>query len=149
MDFTNTQVAAFVGVVVVILIMACLSSEECRSKFSKKNPQEAAAEEEPKESENPLVGPAGVPSASAGCYQENLCQPSSEAYFDKNRRRNPYQWPKHDPGHDVYGYGLNNEYCRYGLGQEGIVDGENDLWRFQIYTVQPSMVNLKFQKVHM
>lgn len=51
-----------------------------------------------------------------------------------------------NPGYDIYGHSLNDDYCRHGLDQSGIVDIENDLWRFQIYTVQPSMVNLKFQR---
>lgn len=89
-------------------------------------------------------------SDSTGCWESNFCQPSMEAFYPQARRRvNPYAMPEHDPGHDIYGYSLNNNYCRYGLDQTGIVDGENQLWRFQVYTVQPSMVNLKFQKVHM
>lgn len=57
--------------------------------------------------------------------------------------------PKHNPGYDIYGKSLNSDHCRSGLDQNGIVDKENDLWRFQIYTVQPSMTNLKYQNVQM
>ncbi len=92
--------------------------------------------------------PQGTGRLNPGCFDAEYCQPSREAFYP-NTRKGPYSKTPHDPGHDIYGYDLNNNYCRYGLGQEGIVDGENDLWRFQIYTVQPSMTNLKFQKVMM
>lgn len=55
--------------------------------------------------------------------------------------------PPHDPGHSVEsGAPLDADYCRWGTTPIGIVDGENDLTRFQIYTVQPSMHNLKYYK---
>lgn len=54
----------------------------------------------------------------------------------------------HDPGQSVDGGDLDSSaYCRSGLDQEQVVEGENDLWRFRIYTVTPSAVNLKFYKV--
>ena len=55
--------------------------------------------------------------------------------------------PPHDPGHSVEsGAPLDSQYCRWGTTPIGIVDGENDLNYFQIYTVQPSMYNLKYYK---
>ena len=126
----QTQIGIFAAIVVVVIILACVST---KGKW-------------PRVKNDKRKEKTGLP----GCYAANYCQPSMEAFYPNVRRKtNPYAMPRHDPGHDIYGYTLNNDYCRYGLGQEGIVDGENDLWRFQIYTVQPSMVNLKFQKVHM
>ena len=55
--------------------------------------------------------------------------------------------PPHDPGHSVEsGAPLDSQYCRWGTTPIGIIDGENDLNYFQIYTVQPSMYNLKYYK---
>ena len=55
--------------------------------------------------------------------------------------------PPHDPGHSVEsGAPLDSQYCRWGTTPVGIVDGENDLHYFSIYTVQPSMHNLKYYK---
>lgn len=55
--------------------------------------------------------------------------------------------PPHDPGHSVVsGAPLNAEYCRWGANPTAIIDGENDLWWHNIYTVQPSMYNLKYYK---
>lgn len=55
--------------------------------------------------------------------------------------------PPHDPGHSVEsGAPLDAQYCRWGTTPVGIVDGENDLNYFSIYTVQPSMHNLKYYK---
>ena len=95
--------------------------------------------------------PGLVRPMSGSCYAGIQCQPSNEAWSDKNRvnAARLFAHPPHDPGHDIYGHELNDNYCRYGLTQEGIVDGENDLWRFQVYTVQPSMMNLKFLKAQM
>ena len=136
----KTLFAIFVTIVIVVIALTCASMKgNCLPKFSKSSKSSDA--EDAEDAKSP-----GAP----GCFSENTCQPSMEAFYPHSRRRqNPYALPKHDPGHDIYGYSLNNNYCRYGLGQEGIVDGENDLWRFQIYTVQPSMTNLKFQKVMM
>lgn len=59
----------------------------------------------------------------------------------------PEQPPPHDPGHSVEsGAPLDAQYCRWGTTPVGIIDGENDLNYFNIYTVQPSMYNLKYYK---
>lgn len=59
----------------------------------------------------------------------------------------PEQPPPHDPGHSVEsGAPLTADYCRWGTTPVGIVDGENDLNYFNIYTVQPSMYGLKYYK---
>lgn len=135
----KTQLAIVVGVLVIAAVAVCATSEKkCPDG---PHPTPGGADASPQASTD-----ASVP----GCYAAGYCQPSMEAFYPETRgKTNPYAMPKHDPGHDIFGYSLNNNYCRYGLGQTGIVDGENDLWRFQIYTVQPSMVNLKFQKVMM
>ena len=55
--------------------------------------------------------------------------------------------PPHDSGHSVEsGAPLDSQYCRWGTTPIGIVDGENDLNYFNIYTVAPSQYNLKFYK---
>lgn len=55
--------------------------------------------------------------------------------------------PPHDPGHSVEsGAPLDSQYCRWGTTPIGIIDGENDLNYFNIYTVQPSAHNLKYYK---
>lgn len=41
----------------------------------------------------------------------------------------------------------SNTYCRDGLTMPEVVEGENDLWRFQVYTVQPGALNGKFRAV--
>jgi hypothetical protein len=56
------------------------------------------------------------------------------------------------PQMDVAGHALGqsaNTYCRNGLTMPEVVDGENGLWRFQIYTVQPGVLNSKFMSVQM
>lgn len=130
------QLGIFMTILVVILVLAYISAQGKEGKLMGKDNKSKYGNEEEEQLK--------------GCYDTEYCQPSMEAFYPHTRgKQNPYEMPKHNPGHDIYGYNLNNNYCRYGLGQEGIVDGENDLWRFQIYTVQPSMVNLKFQKLHM
>lgn len=59
----------------------------------------------------------------------------------------PQSPPPHNPGHAVKtGAPLNANYCRWGTNPVGIVDGENALNYFNIYTVQPSMYGLKYYK---
>jgi hypothetical protein len=41
----------------------------------------------------------------------------------------------------------SNTYCRDGLTMPEVVEGENDMWRFQVYTVQPGALNGKFRSV--
>jgi len=141
----QTQLGIFAAIVVVVIILTCGSIK------GKCLPWKSDKSDKSDKTTKAVIGKDDKYSISLpGCYAAGYCQPSMEAFYPHNRyKKNPYEMPRHDRGHDIFGYGLNSDYCRYGLGQEGIVDGENDLWRFQIYTVQPSMVNLKFQKVHM
>lgn len=54
-------------------------------------------------------------------------------------------------------YGIGSGYCcppaTYcgggGLTMPEVVEGENGLWRFQVYTVQPGAVNNKYLAVQM
>lgn len=58
--------------------------------------------------------------------------------------------PPHDPGHAVEsGAPLTADYCRWGTTPVGVVEGENALRYFSIYTVVPSMYNLKYYKTHL
>ena len=82
---------------------------------------------------------ARQPSGQASLAQAPMPDPDSAEYAP----------PPHNPGFDVAGQSLEDKYCRDGLTQGGIVDGENELWRNQIYTVTPSMTNLKYQQVQM
>lgn len=96
--------------------------------------------------------PGGVAAAETGAVRTVVrthpIEKHPEAVCDSRREPElpsvaPYM---HDPGQDISGRPNDWPHRRTGLNLAEVVEGENQLRRFNIYSVIPSSVTLKYQK---